>query len=203
MSPSILLRTLTALLSWLLLVPAFTYASDDQPLTSVLLMAGPDISDPFFGDSVVLVMNNLGPAPIGIIINRPTAVPVSQLFPAMKRLVTLPDKVYFGGPIESDSVWFLFRTTSIPPREAIKVLDGICLSADRALLLKLLRRDQPLEGLRIFIGHAGWGPGQLEEEIASGAWTLEHASPDALFNGQSEHPWPSEPATPELPKHST
>ncbi len=188
----------------LLLVPVCASAGDrDKPLTALLLMAGPDISDPFFGDSVVLVMNNLAPAPIGIIINRPTAVPVSQLFPDMKRLVKLPDKVYFGGPIESESVWFLFRTTAAPPRAAIKVLDGICLSADRSLLLRLLRRDKPLDGLRIFIGHAGWAPGQLEQEVASGAWKLEHADPDSLFKGQSEHPWPSEPSTPELPKHST
>ena len=48
-----------------------------------------------------------------------------------------------------------------------------------------------MDGLRIFIGHSGWAPGQLEGEIARGAWMLEHADPDAIFNRKSEHPWPA------------
>jgi putative transcriptional regulator len=205
-SASGLQRILTAALCSLPLLLSqvcWPAANNDQVLTAILLLADTEVSDPDFADAAVLVMNNLGPAPIGIIINRPTAVPVSQLFPELKRLANLPDKVYFGGPIESDSVWFLFRTTSTPPRAAIKILDGVCLSADKPLLLKLLRRDQPLDGLRLFIGHAGWAPGQLEEEIASGAWKLEHARPESIFKGQEEHPWPSDPATRPLPKHNT
>jgi putative transcriptional regulator len=172
---------------------------DAGSLTAILLVARSDLTDPNFADSTVLVMNNLGPAPVGVITNRPTPVTVSSLFPALKRLAGLPDKVYFGGPVESESVWFLFRTAK-PPAEAIQVLDGVCLSANQALLVQLLGRAKPLEGLRIFVGHSGWAPGQLEAEIASGAWTLKHAQPDAIFNGKSEHPWPSAPP---LPKRST
>ena len=51
-----------------------------------------------------------------------------------------------------------------------------------------------MEGLRIFIGHAGWAPGQLEAEIARGDWTLARANPDKIFNGKSDHPWPSKSA---------
>jgi len=110
--------------------------------------------------------------------------------------------VYFGGPVEIETVWFLFRSAKLPAN-AIQVVEGICLSADRDLLLGLLNRDKPMDGLRIFIGHAGWAPGQLEAEIALGAWKLEHAEPGAIFEGQSEHPWPSPPPAPQLPKRST
>ena len=202
MTRSNLRRALVAALAALALLFGFANpisAEDAKPVTAILLAAQSELSDPFFADSVVLVMNNLGPAPIGIIINRPTSVAVSSLFPDLKRLAKLPDKVYFGGPVEVSSVWFLFRAAK-PPKEAVQVLDGVCLSANRTLLLQLLGRDQPLDGMRIFAGHSGWAPGQLEGEIRSGAWTLEHAEPDAIFNGQSEHPWPS---APELPKHST
>ncbi|MBV8404418.1 MAG: YqgE/AlgH family protein, partial [Gammaproteobacteria bacterium] len=61
----------------------------------------------------------------------------------------------------------------------------------RELLLRLLGRDKPMENLRIYIGHSGWAPGQLEAEIARGAWSLERAEPDAIFKGKSEHPWPA------------
>jgi putative transcriptional regulator len=175
-----------------------TYAADEKPLTAILLIARDDLSDSDFAGSVVLAMNNLGPAPVGIIINRPTSVPVSRLFPDLKRLAQVRDNVYFGGPVEFESVSFLFRAAT-PPAQAIQACDGVYLSTDRELLLRLLGRDKPMEGLRIFVGHAGWAPGQLEVEIARGDWTLKTAEPQAIFNGKSEHPWPSSQA----PKRST
>jgi putative transcriptional regulator len=173
-------------------------AADARPLTAIFLLARGDLGDSDFADSVVLVLNNIGPAPVGVILNRPTQMPVSRLFPDLKRLAQLPDKVYFGGPVEFGSVWFLFRAGRAP-EHAILAFDGIYLSANRELLRQLLRRDKPMEGLRIFVGHSGWAPGQLESEIASGAWTLEHAKADTIFNGKSEHPWPA----PRAPKRST
>lgn len=175
-----------------------TLAAETQPLTAVLLVAGARLEDPDFANSVVLAMNNLGSAPIGIIVNRPTQVPVSQLFPDLKRLEPLPDKVYFGGPVDFGKVWFLFRAATAPS-PAIKALDGVYLSADRDLLRRLLGRDKPMDGLRIFVGHAGWGPGQLEAEIAHGDWSLQRAAPEAIFHNKAEHPWPG----PSAPKNGT
>lgn len=170
-----------------------TFAAEAKPLTAILIVARADMPDPYFGDSVVLVMNNLGPAPIGIIVNRPTPIPVARLFPDLKHIAQLPDKLYFGGPVELQTVWFVFRAPK-RPEHAVQAFDGVYVSADRELLVQLLGRDKPMDGLRIFIGHAGWGPGQLQAEIARGDWKLQHADPDALFNRKSEHPWP-EPET--------
>jgi putative transcriptional regulator len=173
------------------------FAEDAKPLTAILLLAKADLPDDDFANSVVLVMNNLGPAPVGIVVNRPTRISVPELFPDVTRLATLHDKVYFGGPVEFGAVWFLVRAGA-PPEHALQAFDGVYLSADRELLMKLLSRPKPMEGLRIFIGHAGWAPGQLESEIDRGAWTLERADPDAIFNGKSEHLWPTQ----RLPKDS-
>jgi putative transcriptional regulator len=194
-------RLVTGALCALLLVSGSSWptcAADEKPLRAILLIAGEDLHGSDFADSVLLVMNNLAPAPVGIIINRPMSIPVSHLFPNLKRLAQVRDKLYFGGPVEFGSVWFLFRATT-PPEHAIQTCDGVYLSADRKLLLQLLGRDKPMDGLRIFVGHAGWAPGQLEAEIANGDWTLKRAEPEAIFNGKSEHPWPKSQA----PKRST
>jgi len=172
-------------------------AADSKPVTAILLTARADVSDSDFADSVVLVMNNLGPAPIGVIVNKPTAIPVAKLFPDLKRLAALHDKLYFGGPVEFGSVWFVFRAP-VAPEHAIQASDGLCISADRDLLLHLLGREKPMEGLRIFVGHSGWAPGQLEAEIARGDWTLGRVESEAIFS-KAEHPWPA----PRGPKDST
>jgi len=140
-------------------------------------------------------MNDLGPGPVGIIINRPMPIPVSRLFPDIERLAHVHEKVYFGGPVDFGTVWFLFRAVK-PPEHAIKACDGVYLSADRQLLLQLLGRNKPMDSLRIFLGHAGWAPGQLEAEIERSDWTAKPAEMGAIFSGKSEHPWPS-PQEPE------
>jgi putative transcriptional regulator len=191
--PRNMIRTLCG--SLLLVATSWLASADtDKPLTTILLVAK-DIRDPNFKDSVVLVMNNIGPAPAGVIINRPTSIAVSRLFPDVERLAQVGDKVYFGGPVEIEMVSFIVRADAAP-ENATQVVDGVYISTNRALLRKLLGRDKPMEGLRIFIGYSGWGPGQLEAEIARGDWTLAPAEASAIFDGKPEHPWP-EPGTPD------
>ena len=164
-------------------------AADTKPPTAILLVARAELPDSNFKDAVVLVMNNIAPAPGGLIINRPTRIAVASLFPELGRLAKLDDKLYFGGPVEITTVSFLFRSDT-PPEDAVQVIDGVYLSTNADLLRKLLGRDKPMEGLRIFIGYSGWGPGQLQAEIARGDWTFAPAEKGALFEHKSEHPWP-------------
>ena len=159
-------------------------------LTSILIVAQSVVEDPNFDGSIVVVMNNLAPAPVGVIINRPTAIPVSRLFPKLKRLAQLQDKVYFGGPVEFSTVWFLFRAPSAP-KGAFRVCDGVYVSSSRDLLLQLLNRKKPMRGLRIFLGHAGWAPGQLQAEIEGGAWAPRRADAESIFNARPLLSWPS------------
>jgi putative transcriptional regulator len=174
-----------------LLRPAVAAAkAPANALTAILLVAQGVVSDPNFGGSIVVVMNNLAPAPVGVIINRPTSIPISRLFPELKRLAKLPDKVYFGGPVEIRSVWFLLRARQAPAH-AIRVCDGVYVSSSRNLLLQLLGRQRPMEGLRIFVGHAGWAPGQLQAEIEGGAWAPKRADAESIFNPEPLLPWPT------------
>jgi putative transcriptional regulator len=173
-------------------------AAEPSRLTAIVLIARDDLPDPDFADSILLVMNNLAPGPVGIILNRPTPVSISHLFPDLKRLAPLRDKVYFGGPVDLASMWFLFRAQS-PPKYAVHACDDVYLSGDRQLLLQLLGRTKPMDGLRIFVGHAGWAPGQLETEIERGDWTSQRAKRELIFGGKSARAWPSPLRD---PKHS-
>jgi putative transcriptional regulator len=167
-------------------------ADDAKASTAILIVARAELPDSNFKNSVVLVMNNIAPAPAGLIVNRPTRITVSELFPDLKGLAQVDAKVYFGGPVQIETASFLVRAES-QPDDAVKVADGVYLSTNAALLRKLLEREKPMEGLRIFIGYSGWGPGQLQAEIARGDWTFAPAEAGAIFGGKPEHPWPDRP----------
>ena len=160
-----------------------------KPLTAILIVARGVVSDPNFAGSIVLVMNNLGPAPVGIIVNRPMPLTVARIFPRLKRLARAHARIYYGGPVEFGGVWYLFRARTAPA-SAILVCNGVYVSSDRKLLLRLLSRKDPMRGLRIFVGHAGWAPGQLQAEIEVGAWAPRRADADSIFHPQPLRPWP-------------
>jgi putative transcriptional regulator len=170
-------------------------AEEARPAEAILITARGELQDPFFRDAVVLVTNGIGRGPVGVIMNRPTRMPVARLFPDIETLAKVNARVYFGGPVRPGAVSFLFRA-GVPPEHATAILDGIYLSTDEDLLRTLLARDHPMEGLRIFAGHSGWAPGQLEAEIARGDWKLEPAKPDRVFEWRRELPWP-EPEGPD------
>lgn len=188
------IRNLFALL--LLIAISWPATGDDaKPLTAILLIARGELPDPNFNGATVLVMNDIANGPFGIIVNRPTKVTVSQLFPDIRGGGHGDDNVYFGGPVELETVSFLFRADA-PPEHGVEVVDGLYLSRDLELLHDLLQKPPAKATLRIFIGYAGWAADQLENEIARGDWTLAPATAATIFDANPEHPWP-EPPVPE------
>jgi putative transcriptional regulator len=187
---------LSGALATLLLTLAFSLcravsAADEPPLTAIVITAKTELPDDNFAQSTALVLNNIGPAPIGLIVNRPTKFTVTHLFPELgPELARVHDRIFFGGPVEVDTVWFLVRAAKTP-ENSIKAFDDVYISSSRELLIRLLRRAKPMQGLRIFIGHAGWAPGQLEAEIRHGDWALGKARADTIFSNKNNHPWPS------------
>jgi putative transcriptional regulator len=162
---------------------------DAEPSKSILLVARKDLPDPFFRTSVVLITNYGGEAPMGVIINRPTGITLASVFPDIERLRSRDDKLFFGGPVRPDGLLVVFRAATQPAR-AIKLLDGVYMSSSRELMQDLLGRDPPVEGLRVFAGHAGWAPGQLEAEVARNDWHLSAADAKSIFERKPETLWP-------------
>ncbi|HEY2628218.1 MAG TPA: YqgE/AlgH family protein [Usitatibacter sp.] len=177
-------RIFRALLVVLAAAALPTFADD----TGSFLVAREALPDPNFGHAVVLVMPPDGPGVLGVIVNRPTRVPLSKLFPDQPRLARLDDRVFFGGPVSLQTVSFVFRADKAP-EDAMEVMKGVYISSDGDLLRELLAREKPTEGLRVFVGYTGWAPGQLEGEIARGDWHPMDADERSLFDRRPESLW--------------
>jgi len=157
-------------------------------MKSILLVARKNLPDPFFRDSVVPVTRSAGLAPVGVIVNCPTDVPLSSVFPDIERLRLREEKLFFGGPVAREQLVVVFRA-AVAPTEAIEVLEGVYMSSSRELLRELLGRENPVEGLRVFAGHAGWAPGQLESEVRRADWHLATADARMIFEEKPERLW--------------
>jgi putative transcriptional regulator len=167
-----------------------TFGADDDPATKpILLVARKNLPDPFFRESVVLVANYGAIGPVGVIVNRPTEVTLAKVFSDIEKLRTPQARLFFGGPVRPESVLVLFRAASAPP-EATRILDGVYITSTPALLRKLLSGEVPADDLRVFGGHAGWGPGQLESEISRNDWHLIAVDAKTLFEKKPESLWP-------------
>jgi len=182
-------RVLRSVLFFLALsfVPQSSTAADAERARSIFLIASRDLNDPNFHETVVLV-TQAASTPMGVIINRASRLPLSKLFPEAERLDDKSDRVFVGGPVARQALLFLFRAGS-PPEGAVEVMEGVYLSGSANLLRELLKRDKPTQGLRVFAGHSGWAPGQLEAEIVLGGWHLAPADADTLFDKPPESIW--------------
>ncbi len=181
-----MVRSICLLLRLGLALP--TFGDDAQPMKSILLVARKNLPDPFFRDSIVLVTGSGGPVPVGVIVNRPTDVPLSRVFSDIEWLRSQDEKLFFGGPVMPEQLLVVFRA-AVPPTEAIELLEGVYMSPSGELLRELLGRERPIDGLRVFAGHAGWALGQLESEVARGDWHLVIADARMVLEMEPEKLW--------------
>jgi putative transcriptional regulator len=158
-------------------------ASDD----SILLIADDDMASPVFARSVVLVAPTRHGGALGVIINRKIPHSPARLFPD-DELLQQVGEVYFGGPVQPDQVVFLFRTEE-PPDDAMHLFEDVYVSTNRELLAEQLRRPQEKSGLQVYVGYAGWAPGQLQMELMHGVWSTREVDADLLFDTERDSIW--------------
>ncbi|HXF67072.1 MAG TPA: YqgE/AlgH family protein [Burkholderiales bacterium] len=186
MTPCILLSWVLAAAAGAPDVPAYT----PQPRASgIFLVARREMRDPRFQRTVVLVTQTQGGAPWGVIINRPLKRRLSEVFTEHEALRERKDVVFYGGPVAPEGLVFLVRAPQPPPR-AIPVLRDVYFTSDPGWIEARLKRSDPLPGLRVYAGYAGWAPGQLQNEIARGDWYVLPADPETVFETDSARIWP-------------
>jgi putative transcriptional regulator len=166
---------------------------DDGIVVGRLLVATPRLDDPNFRRGVVLVVeHDPGEGTLGVVLNRPTEVPVDRVLPPWATLVTGPSVVFQGGPVALDSALALARVPGSDDPLGWRALDGI----PAVSRLGLVDLDAPPEvlaaevtELRVFAGYAGWGAGQLRSEIEEGAWFVLPGEPHDVFIDDPEQLW--------------
>ncbi len=155
----------------------------------IFLVAKHEMKDPRFKETVLLVTQPPQTGPFGVIINRPLNHPLSEVFPEQPKLKDRKAVLYFGGPVSSQGVMFLVRT-STPPERAVHVLKDVYFTGDREWIEALFKRPDPLRGLRAFAGYSGWGPGQLQNELQRGDWYVLPADANTIFDKDPARIWP-------------
>jgi putative transcriptional regulator len=153
-------------------------------LRGQLLVASPQLGDPNFARTVVLITEHTDEGAMGIVLNRPSTATVSDAAPELEPIVPPGEGVYVGGPVQPASVIVLAEWRT--PDDGVPVFGRVGFVAsgsDPDDLRANVRRA------RLFAGFAGWSAGQLESEIARDDWILEPAVTEDVFVDEPEELW--------------
>lgn len=158
----------------------------------VLLLAMPQITDPFFAKSVVLLLAHEAEGSFGFIVNRSTELKVAAILADLE-LAWAGDAealAGFGGPVQPQvgTVLFSGEGDGLPRLESASEVAPRILLTQHVGELKLLGARPP-ERFRLLLGHAGWGAGQLVDEILRNDWLTAPVAPELVFGGDTEEVW--------------
>lgn len=155
-------------------------------LRGQLLLAGPMLKDPNFDRAVVLITEHTDEGAMGLVLNRPSTASVGDAVPDLSWVADPDAYVYVGGPVAPNGVIVLAEWVD-PAQAVVLVEDDLGFvpgdAEDTEALAAAVRRA------RVYAGHAGWGPGQLEEELAEEAWITEAPLREELFSADAEGLW--------------
>ena len=165
-------------------------AGDAVLANGVFLVAKPELLDPNFRETVVLITEpEVGGGPMGVIVNRPLDVRLTDALPGFPEVPARLDQLYGGGPVAPNQLLLLVRSAWAPAR-SLQVLADVYLSGDAELLQSIARGAARVESWRVYAGYSGWAPGQLQSEIARGGWYVVPADADVIFAEQPANVWP-------------
>lgn len=159
------------------------------PAPGRLLVATPLLVDPNFDHTVVLLLDADDDGALGVVLNRPSPVPVQEVLPGWSDVLAGPDVLFQGGPVGTDSALAVADLRSDGSGEPVgfRRLFGATGIVDLDTPTEIM--TPALTSLRIFAGYAGWGSGQLEAEVEEGSWYVLPAHPDDLFGADPERLW--------------
>lgn len=151
-------------------------------LVGRLLVATPELADTNFALAVVLVLEHAPEGALGVVLNRSRGISVDALMPEWHDRASPPGTLFNGGPVQPDEAVIALGAATDP---AQPVLEGI-----GVVNLEHPPEQQPeITAVRLFTGYAGWGPQQLEDELAEGSWFVVEATPQDALTRRPERLW--------------
>jgi putative transcriptional regulator len=165
--------------------------ASSSSLAPSFLLSMPQLMDPNFNRTVVLLCKHSEDGAFGLVVNRPlvtTGRVTVNLDPPVSTDREL--QVWVGGPVEPPRSWVLVGEEPDEAEElrGMKIADGLYLSTSPDLLRRLLEPNPPSQ-TRLIVGYSGWGPGQLEAELEESSWLMSDIDRDLIFNTPADRLW--------------
>jgi putative transcriptional regulator len=194
------LRSRAAIAFCLLLVLGMTpvHAAQDKPNKgdsedkTLFLVARPELGDPLFKESVVLMFPSsvvtVEGLVVGLIVNRPARVALSEIFPNDDALKNRSETAYFGGPVDPLAPGVVFRSSKAVKQAAL-LFGDIYVSFDPDLIRELLKKPEKTPDFRLFVGRSQWVSAQLQNEMAKRAWYSVRAETNLIFSPSPQSLW--------------
>jgi putative transcriptional regulator len=156
-----------------------------KPKQGIILISEPVLSDYYFKQSIVLLAEHNDEGTFGVIINKPMEARVSEV------LKDFPDfnmPVYLGGPVKTDSIFFIHRKSDV--ERSLQIMQGLYWGGDIDVIREMMIQGTIAEDdIRFYIGYSGWNPNQLDREIREKSWVLSHTSIAEVINRHPERLW--------------
>lgn len=154
---------------------------------TALLLSMPQLQDPNFARTVVLLCEFNPDGAFGLVLNRPTTATAREMVKLDPPVVSGNDMpLWIGGPVEPQRGWILLADE--PQAEFKCIREGLYLSTSQTLLRDVLEAT-PAPRARVLAGYAGWGPGQLDEELSQSAWLMADVDLDIVFDLAPDAMW--------------
>ena len=150
-----------------------------KPLAGTFLVAASTLGDPNFMRAVVYLIEHNDSGTMGLIINRPLDMSLSAIWDGVPAGLADAQVAAEGGPVERDRGLLLHGLTDLPGSQRIS--DGLAIGGEVAALAARYSEGCDRTGPRLFLGHAGWGPGQLDNEVEQGSWLVRPGNLDHLL----------------------
>jgi putative transcriptional regulator len=164
-----------------------TYLMEEIVLRpGVLLIAPPAMTDPNFHRAVVFLCEHTEEGSFGLVLNKPLDAQPADLVQGME---AYDGRLSLGGPVQTDTIHYLHRHGG-SVTDAQPIIDGVLWGGDFDMILAIINAYQTsANDLRFFLGYAGWGEGQLYEEVEAGGWIVTGAQPHDIFDVEPDVLW--------------
>ena len=175
-----------------LALSAAAQTGQPPPGTSQFLVARPEMPDPLFAESVILMLPRTGgdfPLVVGLIVNKPLrTITLHKLFPDSSTLKQRTDLAFFGGPVDIETPAILFRADQAIDKTT-RLAGDVYVSLDADQAAALAQDPKKLRDFRLILGRAQWTPDQLHSEIMEGSWYTVNAAASIVFSADPASVW--------------